>query len=74
MLSPVRHIHIRAARTRAKLTQEQLAEKSGIDQRVISSLETRVSNPSWLTALAVAEALDVDPRALRFGPADRAVA
>jgi transcriptional regulator with XRE-family HTH domain len=53
---------LRAARLKAKLTQEELAEKSGVEQATISNLETgRVQSPQWDTVARLAEALDVDP-------------
>jgi transcriptional regulator with XRE-family HTH domain len=64
----MRRIHLRAARERAKLTQEQLAEKSGVNQRAISKLELIVTNPSFDTAVRLGEALAMDPRQLKFGP------
>jgi len=70
----MRRIHLRAARERANLTQEQLAAKSGVDQRAISKLELVVTNPSFDTAVRLADALDVDPRTLKFGPDEQAVA
>lgn len=53
---------LKAARLEAKLTQEELAAKSGVEQTTISNLETgRVQSPSWATVAALAEALGVDP-------------
>lgn len=64
----MKRIYLRQARQRAKLTQVQLAAMSGVDQRVISKLETSISNPNLDTALKLAKALRLDPRALQFGP------
>ena len=62
-------IPLRAARAKAKLTQEQLEAASGVPQEVISRLENGVTvNPSFDTVLKLAEALDMDPRQLVFGP------
>ena len=59
---------LRAARHRAKLTQEQLGAKSGVAQEVISKLENGViRRPSFDTVDNLARALDVDPRSLKFG-------
>lgn len=66
----MRRIHLRAARQKAKLTQVQLAAKSGVDQRAISKLELIAVNPSFDTAVKLADALALDPRALKFGPTD----
>jgi len=41
------------------LTQEQLAERSGLSKRMIAHYETNISNPPVNNLLAVAEALGV---------------
>ena len=58
------------ARRRADLTQDELAEKSGVDQTTISSLETGRREPQFSTVLRLAKALGVQADELRFG-ADR---
>lgn len=61
-------IYLRTARERAGLTQEQLETKSGVPQTVISKLErNRAARPAFGTVVNLADALDVDPRRLRFG-------
>jgi transcriptional regulator with XRE-family HTH domain len=56
---------LRKIRRDRDLTQEQLAERSGVDQTTISNLETgRVTDPSWSTVMRLADALDVDAKAL----------
>lgn len=64
-------IYLRALRERRGLTQAALAAKSGIEQAHISKLETkrRARSPLFEIVVALAEALGVDPRRLRFGPA-----
>lgn len=62
---------IKTARKHAKLTQVQLAERVGIDQSVISSLERGKHRGSTHT-LAIAYALDVSPRWLTTGEGDMA--
>ena len=53
---------LRTARTKAGLTQEELAEKSGVEQTTISNLETgRVQSPQWDTVAKLADALGLDP-------------
>lgn len=69
----MRRIHLRKAREQKRWTQEQLAEAAGLPQARISQLETTTTNPSFDTVLAVAEALEVDPRVLKFGPAQERV-
>jgi len=59
---------LRTARERLGWTQEELEAKSGIDQATISNIETgRVTRPAFATVVKLAAALDIDPRALRFG-------
>ena len=52
---------LREARTQAKLTQEQLAEKTGIPQGHISKLETGQHSPTALTLEKIAMALGLKP-------------
>jgi transcriptional regulator with XRE-family HTH domain len=71
----VKPIYLYTARRKAKLTQEQLELKSGVPQAVISNLENKPdARPSAETVFKLADALDVDPRALRFGQPDEAMA
>ena len=48
---------LRAARTRAGLSQEELAKKSGISQEAISVLERGGGNPTMRTLERLARAL-----------------
>ncbi len=49
-------------RKERELTQRQLAQSSGIQQDVISSIETgRVKNPTWRTVRRISAALDLPP-------------
>lgn len=62
-------IYLRPARERKKLTQEQLEDRSGVPQAVISRLETDPKTQAMFdTVVKLADALEIDPRALRFGP------
>lgn len=73
----MKRLTLKQARTRCHLTQVALAEKTGLDQTTISKLELgKVPNPGIDTVLRLASALDLDPRALRFGvvQTDEAVA
>lgn len=56
---------LREARQRRNLTQEELAELSGIEQATISALETgRVQSPSWDTVARLSRVLKVRPQEL----------
>lgn len=53
---------LRETRLAKGFTQEQLAERAGVDQPTISALETgKIINPSWNTVARLAHALGVDP-------------
>jgi DNA-binding XRE family transcriptional regulator len=57
---------IKLERTKAELTQGQLAERLGWDQRTISDIETGAKRITALELLALGEALGFDaPAALR---------
>jgi len=65
-------IYLRTAREQCGLTQEQLERLSGIAQNTISRLESdRRAQPVFTTVVRLAQALGVDPLALRFGPDPR---
>jgi len=54
--------NLKDVRTARGLTQEQLADLSGIEQAVISALETgRNRSPGWRIVGRLARALDVRP-------------
>lgn len=61
-----RHINLlmdlRTIRLKRKLTQAQLAAKSGVDQATVSNLEAGKTSPSWETAYRIAKALGVKPQ------------
>lgn len=65
----MRRISLKAARKRAKLTQDELAAITGLDQTTISSLETgRKTNPTFDTVMRLSKALGVAPEQLKFVP------
>lgn len=71
----MKRIALKKARTDKHLTQEQLEQKSGVNQATISALENgKVTQPTFQTVCALAEALDIDPRALKFDDAHAGVA
>jgi predicted ATPase/transcriptional regulator with XRE-family HTH domain len=52
---------LRRFRSRARLTQEELAERSGVSVRTIRNLESdRPSSPRWSSVRALADALELD--------------
>src|SRR5262245_29005878 len=62
---------LKELREGAGLTQPQLAEKAGLSKAGVADLEQGRREPSWATAVALAEALGVDCGAFLEAPADR---
>ena len=61
---------LRTARLARHLSQAKLAHLSGVDQGRISRIETgATTDPAFSTVRLLAEALDMDPRDLRFDAA-----
>jgi transcriptional regulator with XRE-family HTH domain len=59
---------LKQARTKRKLTQEELEEVSGVDQSIISRIERgELRNPGIQTVVKLATALKVNPGTLVFG-------
>jgi transcriptional regulator with XRE-family HTH domain len=55
-------MNLRTARRLKDITQAQLADQSGVDQRTISDIERGANrNPSWETVARIAKALGVEP-------------
>lgn len=48
-------------RTQQKLSQEDLAEKSGVDRSYLSEIENGHKNPSAMTIIKIIRALGVSP-------------
>jgi transcriptional regulator with XRE-family HTH domain len=48
----------------SKISQERLAQESGLDRSYISLLERGIRQPSLTTILKIAQALDLPPREL----------
>jgi transcriptional regulator with XRE-family HTH domain len=64
-----KQIYLRTARRQAHLTQTQLAKKARITQKQVSELETNPDlRPLFQTVVAIAQALNLEPMQLRFGP------
>ena len=56
--------HLKLARTKHNLTQEQLAEQVGVSRQSINSIEKNRYVPSTLLALKIARALSTTVNAL----------
>jgi transcriptional regulator with XRE-family HTH domain len=56
--------NVRRTRLRRGLTQEQLAERSGIEARTVQLLESGHANPTAAVMVMVAVALDIEPGTL----------
>mgnify|MGYP001180851249 CR=1 FL=1 len=65
----MKHVYLRTRRAQLNMTQEQLEQRSGVAQNTISKLESNaLAQPEFRTVMALAAALSVDPRHLKFGP------
>lgn len=63
-------MRLKDARGKRKWTQEQLEERSGVAQSVISTLENSLgANPTVDTDRRLSKALGVKPGTLEYGPA-----
>jgi transcriptional regulator with XRE-family HTH domain len=60
---------LRQLRADAKLTQEELAERSGVHRQTIARLELGTRKPTWETVLILADTLGVSIEAFRPEPA-----
>ena len=60
--------NLKRLRQRAGLTQDALAERLHVTRQAVSSWETGKTAPDVETLMALAEALEVDVRALIYGP------
>lgn len=63
--------HLKQKRREAGLTQEELAEKSGLDHTYIGSIERGERNVSLGNVVALAQALLISPNELIPGPHHR---
>lgn len=57
---PLFAARLRDLRDAAKLTQHELAHRTGLHRQAIAKLETGVTRPTWDTVQALARALGVD--------------
>lgn len=73
-MSGVKPIYLRTAREKKGLTQEQLEQETDrrgakVSQARISALERdSAARAEFETVITLADVLEVNPRALRFGP------
>jgi transcriptional regulator with XRE-family HTH domain len=65
-MSDIMKMTLRAARLRRRLTQDDLAAKSGVDQTHISGIETGRRYPSDDVRKRLAKALRITPSSLQF--------
>jgi transcriptional regulator with XRE-family HTH domain len=59
MRSEIIGIELKVIRTRAKLSQEALAEKAEVSKNFISSIERGIRTPTIDTLFRICEALDI---------------
>ncbi len=59
---------LKALRVAAGWTQQELADKAGLNQAAISHLESSRNKPSWDAVIALADALGVDCKAFVEAP------
>jgi len=57
-------VKLKAVRTAAGLTQQELADRAGLSRKTVNTVENGVFTPSVLVALTLAQALDVPLDAL----------
>lgn len=60
-------VRLRHLRDRCGYSQEELAERAGVERSFLSSAETGRRNVTLLTLYKLAEALEVDPGELIIG-------
>mgnify|MGYP000231631990 CR=1 FL=1 len=56
---------LKLIRKEKKLTQKELAEKSGIGVQTLRNYEQGIGNPTWSSVVALATALGVSTEAFR---------
>jgi len=56
---------LKELREKAGITQQQLAEKAGVHKLTVAKLEQGIREPTWETALALADSLGVSCEVLR---------
>jgi transcriptional regulator with XRE-family HTH domain len=56
---------LKELREKAGITQQELAEKAGVHKLTVAKLEQGIREPTWETALALADSLGVSCEVLR---------
>lgn len=64
MADPRLIVKLKAVRTAAGLTQQELADRAGLSRKTVNTVENGVFTPSVLVALTLAQALGVPLDAL----------
>ena len=64
MADPRLVVKLKAERTAAGLTQQELADRAGLSRKTVNTVENEVFTPSVLVALTLARALGVPLDAL----------
>lgn len=64
MADPRLAVKLKAVRTAAGLTQQELADRAGLSRKTVNTVENEVFTPSVLVALTLARALGVPLDAL----------
>ena len=59
-------IVIKHTRLRLGYTQNQLAEKVGVEVRTIMHIENGLGNPTWEVVFPLIRALEIDPRSIFY--------
>lgn len=56
------------ARTRLKLTQDEVAERAGIGSRTVLNIENGKGNPKMTVLYSLIRALELDPKTIFYPP------
>ena len=62
---------VKDTRIRLGYTQNQLAEKIGVEVRTIMHIENGIANPTWEVVFPLIRALEIDPRLVFYPELNR---
>lgn len=62
---------VKDTRLRLGYTQNQLAEKIGVEVRTIMHIENGIANPTWEVVFPLIRALEIDPRTIFYPELNR---